>query len=600
MAALDPRSVLRNGRLLLQSAAQHAADDPALLVMQVSRRLPFHARVLAGRALHSVGRRVTAGRGVAALGAFMAGDLSAARGLVNGPGARDHLWLRGEVAVLLGRMDLVGPQDPPRTCARAAWARGQMTEAVEILDEAGLGESVYAQRLRSELRILQPGFTLELPRRRNSLPARSEADGTGMRVLHLLTNSLPHTQSGYSLRSHRILTALRDAGVESVALTRTGYPVMVGKAAAAREDVVDGIRYRRTLPSRLAALPEGRLQQEAFEALRLVGQCRPHVLHTTTDYRNALVAQAVSRATGIPWVLEVRGLMEQTWVASQADPDAREHAIQAQKVQLVAAKEAELARSADAVVTLSATMADELVSRGVDRSAITIVPNGVDASLLNDHVSPREARAELGIGHAEAVIVGAVSALVDYEGFDVLLRAVARIVRDEAVPQRMRERLHVLLVGDGVAAPGLAQLARELGIADRVIFPGRMPRAQARRWVEAMDLVVIPRLDRAVTRMVTPQKPIEAMALGRPVICSDLPALREVATSANGETRARLVPAEDADALAAAIVQVCERADGSVTSAASPIAQERLWDELVRHYLRIYGRLREFPQEGSH
>ncbi|WP_170957906.1 glycosyltransferase [Brachybacterium timonense] len=600
MVAPDLRAVLRNGRLLLQSAAQHAADDPALLVMQVSRRMPFRARVLAGRVLHGAARRIAAGHGLAALGAFMAGDRSAALGLVEESGGHDRSRLCGEVAVLLGRMDLVGPQDPPRIRARAAWARGQMSEAVAILDAAGLGESTYAQRLRSELRILEPGFVLDLPPRRNALPVRSEADGPGVRVLHLLTNSLPHTQSGYSLRSHRILTALRDAGVSSMALTRTGYPVMVGKAAAAREDVVDGIRYRRTLPRRLAALPEGRLQQEALEALRMVEELRPHVLHTTTDYRNALVAQAVSRATGIPWVLEVRGLMEQTWVASHADPDAREQAIQAQKVQLVSAKEAELARAADAVVTLSATMADELASRGVDRAAITIVPNGVDASLLNDHVSPREARAELGIGHAEAVIVGAVSALVDYEGFDVLLRAVEQIVHDETVPGSVRQRLRVVLVGDGVAAPGLAQLARELGIADRVILPGRVPRAQARRWVEAMDLMVIPRVDRAVTRMVTPQKPIEAMALGRPVICSDLPALREVATSANGDTGARLVPAEDADALAAAIVQECERVDGSVTSAAAPIAQERLWGELVRNYLCIYERLRELPQEGTH
>src|SRR5699024_10824861 len=128
---------------------------------------------------------------------------------------------------------------------------------------------------------------------------------------HLLTNSLPHTQSGYSLRSHRILTALRDHGVESVALTRTGYPVMVGAATAGDEDVVDGIRYVRTLPRRLPATQQERLEAEVARALELVAEFRPHVLHATTNYHNALVAQAVSEATGLPWVFEVRGLMEQ-------------------------------------------------------------------------------------------------------------------------------------------------------------------------------------------------------------------------------------------------------------------------------------------------
>src|SRR5699024_10966596 len=109
------------------------------------------------------------------------------------------------------------------------------------------------------------------------------------------------------------------------------------------------------------------------------------------------------------------------------------------------------------------------------------------------------------------------------------------------------------LVGGGTARPGLAALAVELGISDRVHFPGRVPRNSARRWVEALDIVVVPRLDRAVSRLVTPQKPVEALALGRPVIASDLPALREVLTDSDGTPCARFVQPGSADDLARSI-----------------------------------------------
>src|SRR5699024_3168978 len=103
---------------------------------------------------------------------------------------------------------------------------------------AGQSHTRYAHRLRSELQLLSPGYRLTVTVR--SAPANTpHAEGDRLRVLHLLTNSLPHTQSGYSLRSHRILTAMRDQGIESVALTRTGYPVMIGIPTAADEDVVD-------------------------------------------------------------------------------------------------------------------------------------------------------------------------------------------------------------------------------------------------------------------------------------------------------------------------------------------------------------------------
>lgn len=582
--------LLRNLRLLAQSGLEHLVDDPALLAVQVSRRTPLRVRSRAGVVLRRVGAALS-GTSLEALGAAMAGDPAGAEeALRRRPASSSRL--HAAVAVLLDRPELVPDGAPALSRARATWAQGRLDDAVQLLHQAGQGATRHARRLDSERRLLQPGFRLRAPRSGPAGPPPVRGPEEQMRVLHVLTNSLPHTQSGYSLRSHRILRALKDAGVESVALTRTGYPVMIGAITAADEDVVDGIRYRRCLPPRLGATQEERLAQQVGAALEIVRELRPHVIHATTPYPNALVAQAVSEATGIPWVYEVRGLAEQTWIASHSVGEERAAAASAQKVHLIAAREGELARAADAVVTLSRTMADELEARGVDPAAITLVPNGVEPGLFFGLATTEEARARLRLDLRATFVVGAASALVDYEGFDVLLEAVAAIIHDESHSSDLRENLYACLVGDGTEAPRLIAQAQRLAIGDRVIMPGRVGREEARRWIEGMDVVAVPRRDVAVTRSVTPQKPIEAMALARTVIASDLPAIRESVSGPDGEVGALLVPPGDSAALARAIRELYEdpQARFQLAQRGEAIAHDRRWDVLVRRYETVYGR----------
>lgn len=584
----------RNARLLGQAALQHLMDDPAHLAIQANRKLPYRYRTAAGNLLALTAPLFPS---LAALGHVMTGRLATAERTlqrVRCTPVPSRSRLAGEVAILLDRDDLLPDEAPASTRARAAWVRGDLTRAIAILEAAGQGDRRHARRLASEIALLQPDF--RLPTRTAPTP-RTPADDIdgGIRVLHLLTNSLPYTQSGYSLRSHRILLELRAQGICSLALTRTGYPVMVGFPLAAGEDVVDGVRYVRTLPPALPQTQEEKLQAQVERALQLVEEFRPHVIHTTTNYQNALVAQAVSEATGLPWVFEVRGLMEQTWVASHRSAERREHAAGSEKYRLISAKESEQAVDASAVLTLSTTMAETLARRGVAPESITLVPNGVDPSLFHEHVSPREARRITGLSThpgfgTDAFIVGAVSALVDYEGHDSLLRAVALIVHGNHVPASLRERVRVVLVGDGISRPALDSIAADLGIADRVHMPGRVPREEARRWVESLDVVAVPRRDVAVTRTVTPQKPIEAMALSRPVIASDVEALREVASNGDGTACAILVPPEDPHALAEAIIRVATSPSTYETlrSLAQDLAYDRAWPLQIERYRQVY------------
>lgn len=206
--------IVRNGRVLVTAGLRHLVDDPALLAIQVSRRLPVGPRITLGRALEKAGAVIPA---AGALGSVMAGHEALAEAAVERTDLNSGSLasrLAGEVAILLDRTELIPPTAPAPTRARAAWFRGDLSEAVDILERAEHGQSRYARRLRSEVQLLRPGFRLPVPELpRDAVPAPLR-EGEPLRVLHLLTNSLPHTQSGYSLRSHRILTALRDRGIE--------------------------------------------------------------------------------------------------------------------------------------------------------------------------------------------------------------------------------------------------------------------------------------------------------------------------------------------------------------------------------------------------
>lgn len=543
---------LRNLSLLVDTAARHLAEDPLLLAVQSARRLPRGVR-------GHLARAVSAGAGAdslrLALGEFLAdrraqaGQALAAAAPHTGMGRR----LAAELAVQLGGVSPdAAAQLPPSVRARELWSRGRLHEAVAVLDGVR-GARAQRARLRSQLAVMSPGFALPavVPSPAWAGP-RSDAPA---RVLHVLTNSFPRTQSGYAVRSHAVLRAQRAAGIDVRAVTRIGYPVTVGLVGAAGEDVVDGITYRRLLPARLASTPAARLVQMTRLLAREVEDFRPHVLHTTTNFQNALVTRAMAESYGLPWVYEMRGVLEQTWVASRP-ADQQAQALASERFRLLHAKETEMALAADAVVVLSQVQRDDLVARGVPEERIRIVPNAVDDAVLKvADISAADARAHLGLPR-EGFWAGSVSSLVDYEGFDVLLEAVARCRASGA-------DVRCLLVGDGVSRAGLEARAAELGLGtEACVLPGRVPPQEALAWYQALDLFCVPRRDTPVCRSVTPIKPFTAMALGRAVLVSDLPALREVAACGEGA----VFPAEDVVALATALTSAAGRARNMVAS----------------------------------
>lgn len=558
--------LLKNVWLTQSVVRQHLTDDPVVLFLQLSRRLPSAVLPLAERLRRWVPRNSTSSAVLFA--ALTVGDnadverrlrIAVDDSAVEGERARRlaDLALAANLPALADSFLAKAGESRhfKQAKARRLWYDGAISEAVEVL--AGLGAAGARQRARlaAEAAILSDASPALQRREYVPVPGR---------ILHLLTNSLPHTASGYAQRSHSTLLAQREAGWNVLAVTRLGYPVQVGKLFAKSGDTVDGVPYRRLLPSMMAQTIDVRLQQQAEQLLAVALEFKPSVLHTTTHYVNGLVVRAVAQALGIPWVYEVRGQLADTW-ASTRGPEARD----SEKYRLFRNRETEVMRDADLVLTLGTAMKANIVAAGISATKVVIAPNAVGGDFLAEPLDKASARRELGLAE-DAQFIGTVSSLVEYEGIEDLLAAFLLLAPD--LPE-----LRLLIVGDGAAMPSLQMQAQRSDYADRIIFTGRVPRSRAALYHQALDVFVVPRKDLEVTRSVTPLKPVEALACARPVVASALPALAEIVEDrVTGLLAAPGEPAAFADAIRELLSDARLAAEFGATGR-ERVLRERTW-----------------------
>jgi glycosyltransferase involved in cell wall biosynthesis len=477
-----------------------------------------------------------------------------------------HPRLTALVAVRRG--DLLGAERAARRAAASrAAGRGAARRGVRL-----------ARRIAAEVATLSPPADLPGP-----APARPGTRPTATTdVLHLVTNALPYVQAGYTVRTQGIARAQRRAGQDAQVATRLGFPVTAGVLAAAARGEVDGVPHHRLLPAGpLPVLADAHLRADVAATDALVHRLRPRVLHAHSKHLNAQVALAVGHRHGLPVVYEVRGFLEETWRSRGGDARSDQYRLN---------RDAETwcMRRADAVVTLSESMRQDLLGRGLASGRVHVVPNAVDDTYLAEPAEPGPVRARLGIA-PDALVVAVISTLNDYEGVDVLIDAVALL-------RKAATSAHLLVVGDGPARHALATRAGAAGLSGQATFTGQVPRDLARGCHLAADIFCVPRLDTPVTRLVPPLKPLEAMASGRPVVASDLPPLRE--TISDGVT-GRLVPPGDPAALAATLGRLL--ADDADRHRMGRAAREwvlghRTWAQAASRYGDLYAGLADPSQ----
>jgi PEP-CTERM/exosortase A-associated glycosyltransferase len=237
-------------------------------------------------------------------------------------------------------------------------------------------------------------------------------------------------------------------------------------------------------------------------------------------------------------------------------------------------------RRADAVTTICEGLRADIVARGIPSDKVTVIPNAVDIDAFSAGIAPGgELRRRLGLDGA--LVLGFVGSFFAYEGLPVLLRALPRMLaHDPAV--------RVLLVGGGRQEAELKGMARELGIASHVIFTGRVPHGEVAHYYDLIDVLVYPRLSMRLTELVTPLKPLEAMAQGRLVSASDIGGHRELIR--DGETGVLFRAGDPAD-LAAKVLHLIarpEEAQRLKANARRYVECERSWKSSVARYQHVY------------
>ena len=355
------------------------------------------------------------------------------------------------------------------------------------------------------------------------------------RVLHLLKTSLPYRQSGYTVRTANTLKVLQAAGVDVVAMTPLDFPALHRRRPRAGRG--DGRRDAApaTGPAACAAVTS-----DAF--LTGVGASRAadracgaacSVLHVHSAPRLRRGAGRAGAGAQRGAASRVRGarLLRGVWTKDLA---------RAERSRITRRRrdtDTRCMAAADAVVTLSDTMRNVIVARGIAAERVHVIPNGVDV----DTFQPRDRNPALAARHGltDRFVFGYVSNLDHFrEGHELLIEAAIRM-RAQGIPAT------ALIVGDGHRRAELERLAARLGADDAVVFTGRVPHADVLDYYALLDVFVIPRVDELAARLVTPLKPYEAMAAGRPLLVSDLDALKEVV----GDDRGRVFPAGDVPAL---------------------------------------------------
>lgn len=424
------------------------------------------------------------------------------------------------------------------------------------------------------------------------LPDGDAHDPSGP-ILHMVGRVLPETQTGYTLRTQ--YTAL--------AQIRKGLPVaIVGQSGITEHDVEQiehyvqgGVDYY-LLPG--AARNELLLDEWLAENIRglaqLVLEIRPSVLHAQSDFFNALIVHAVGTKYAIPTVYESRGFWEESWLSRTIDangwgegadnlfsmyrlPDAYSLRKRAE----------EIARQLpDHVFTLAEVMRDHIIESAHGRipgDSVSIVPNAVEAANFPVQESDRALAEEIGLPE-DALVVGYISSIVEYEGIDTLIDGYRLAAATSDRP------LCLLLVGDGAYLPTLRERVKSAGI-ENVFFTGRVPHEDVLRYYGLIDLFVVPRKASAVADLVTPLKPYEAFSTGRTVILSDVGALQEIARQSGAVETFRAGDSTDLSRKLLQLIQDPERRQELGRIASRWVRNYRTWDSNVSEYYRVYKKL---------
>jgi glycogen synthase len=406
-----------------------------------------------------------------------------------------------------------------------------------------------------------------------------------MRVLHVLDISIPMV-AGYTSRSRYIVNNQKALGLDPVVLTSVRFE---NKHLCSMEEI-DGIRYHRTLPpmpSPILEAIDGRpYAKEAMEIHHLRRRIvdvarreRPDLIHAHSSILCGIPGYLAARQLGLPYVYEIRAFWEDAAV------DAGTNVPGSLKYSAIQRAETELAKHSDALIGICEGIKNELIARGLPSEDVFVVPNGVETDRFQPMATDEALKAKYGF--TGKTVVGYIGTFAAFEGVRFLVQALIELIKGG------RDDLRGLIVGSGPTYDAIKQLTVDAGLTDKILHPGQVPHAEVKGHYSIVDILAYPRDSQRITELVTPLKPLEAMAMEKAVIGSDVGGLKELIT--DGET-GLLHRHEDARDLAAKIVRLADD-PGLRTHLGKQGRQHMLktrdWRKIIESHFSVYDRAKE-------
>ena len=395
-----------------------------------------------------------------------------------------------------------------------------------------------------------------------------------MKILHILDHSIP-LHSGYTFRTRAILEQQQARGWKTFHLTSA-------KHQGATEDIeeIDGFQFYRTRPkagplSRLPILNQLAIVRSLEKRIdQVIKEVKPDVLHAHSPALNGFAAVRAGRRNKIPVVYECRAFWEDAAVDHGTSNEG------GLRYRLTKALETYVFRHADAVTTICEGLRGDIISRSIGANKVTVIPNAVDIERFTFGVEADEdLREKLHLSGKK--VLGFIGSFYAYEGLPLLL---------DAMPAMLKHSpdIRLLLVGGGPQEALIKNKVIELGLENEVIFTGRVPHDQVQAYYNQVDVFVYPRLAMRLTELVTPLKPLEAMAQGRLVVASDVGGHKElIRDRQNGY----LFKAGDVDDLAQTVIGLlsAELKWPELKNAGREYVEtERNWQVSVANYQSVY------------
>jgi glycosyltransferase involved in cell wall biosynthesis len=477
-----------------------------------------------------------------------------------------------------------------RTLIQLHGRSGNFSRPMELLKRMPRDEWRREQttRFSTASRLFEFGLKVKFPPPKNITPTD---DG----ILYHAAQSMPHSTSGYSIRTHGLVTAIRKANWNAQVHLRHGYPLdrtdFRGGEVFAKEEI-DGTSYHFAPTT---SNPDSNLlnyadvfnfsELEAYQStsvrnlMQQAEQSRPAIIHSASNFVVGMAGAEAAKRLGIPSIYEIRGFWHLTQATKRLGYESSDHYHLSERLEI------ETARKSDHVFTITNALRDILLEKGIAPEKVSVLPNAVDPDRFD--IAPRDTELEAELEYKDKIVIGYIGSFVEYEGLELLLEAATQLKNE------LGDVFRILMVGDGSTHEKLWRMTRFLAIEDIVTFTGRVSYDEVERYYSLIDIVPLPRLGLRVCELVSPLKPFEAMATGKVLITSDVAALAEIVD--DGKT-GLLHRKDDAKHLAERLKEAIIDSDLREkigTQAREWVCETHSWDVISSRVTEVYSRLLE-------